>query len=149
MVRELTRLANNIDQTIRELPDIFADEAEELGDQIADLNIEQLRKGKTSKDELITPSYESDLYANYKKAIGSKAPKGTPDLILEGDFIEGFYVEKRGNRILIDSKDVKTPKLEEKYDNIFGLTDSSREDLNKALIPNVIKRVEHGIFKRN
>lgn len=102
---------------------------------ILDLNIAQLEIGITSENEFVSPEYASEEYADYKQSIGSKSPKGTPDLKLEGDFHSGFNMKINNDLVIIDSSDPKTPDLEDKYGaEIFGLTEDSKKELKPFLI---------------
>lgn len=146
MEQYLTRLISNISKTQQNLPTIFARVIERNSDELIDMNVDQLRKGITKTGESITPGYQSDSYAQYKQSIGSQAPLGTPDLILEGDFTGAFYTERRGDQILIDSKDDKTNELDAKYDNIFGLTPGNKSELIENNAQEIIKEIENEIF---
>ena len=64
----------------------------ESQEEILDLNVAQLRSGKDSFGELLD-EYASDDYAQMKQAEGSQAPFGIADLILDGDFTEGFVLK--------------------------------------------------------
>ena len=140
-------LLQKVEGAITRLPQLADQVLESLEAEIIDLNVEQLKHGRTSEGEPITPEYASDDYAGYKKSTGSLAPFGTPDLILEGDFTGDFYMEKRGDSSLLDSKDPKTPDLDMKYENIFGLTNDSREELSELAIEELTILVENEIFR--
>lgn len=93
------------------------------GPQLIDYNLAQLQAGKRADDSDIEPEY-SPFTVSMKKALGMPYDRVT--LYQEGDFYGGFFAEFDGWPIVIDSKDVKTPKLDEKYGpNLFGLTDES------------------------
>lgn len=86
-------------------------------EELADFNVENMDKGLLSTGKKIKPDY-SKGYAAFK---GFK----TPNLKLEGDFHSGVYSEIRGDKILFDSKDYKTSKLEKQYSaDIFGVKSS-------------------------
>ncbi len=94
-------------------------------EEILDLNIAQLDEGKDSLGNLLM-EYASEEYAQFKKALGSKAPFGIPDLKLEGDFREGFVLIIEGNEFRIDSTDEKAGELAFKYgQDIYGLNEKS------------------------
>jgi hypothetical protein len=147
MVEILSKVVTQIDVVQKNLPSIFADALLNNEDQIIDLNVDQLRRGLTSEGEPIEPEYATDEYAQLKKALGSKAPSGTPDLILEGDFTEAFYIEKRGDGILFDSRDEKTDKLDRKYDDTFGLTDQSKKVAMQLAEEEIVITIENEMFK--
>lgn len=107
-------------------------------EELADLNVIQLSEGKLSTGQNISPNYESDDYAKFKKSIGSKSSP-IPDLILTGAFTEGINVDIQGNRILFDSSDEKTNHLESKYSfDIFGVTDKNLIETLDADIAKII-----------
>lgn len=95
--------------------------------ELIDKNIEQLSKGEQSTGDKTTP-YASEDYKKYKKNIGSKSGDYA-DYILEGDFTEGIFVEFEDYYILFDSKDSKTPKLEDRDPFILGLQSKSFIDV--------------------
>lgn len=147
MIDYLSRLINNISNTQQSLPAIFAKVIERDSETFVDLNVDQLRRGIAKTGDLIEPEYQSDLYAEFKQSIGSQAPLGVPDLILEGDFTEGFFIERRGDQILSDSKDEKTPELDAKYENIFGLTSESKDELIENNVQELQNEIENEIFR--
>lgn len=147
MIDYLTKLIRNISRTQKSLPVIFAKVIERDSEEFIDLNVDQLRRGTTNKGELIRPEYQSDVYAEFKQSIGSEAPLGTPDLILEGDFTEGFFIERRSDQILSDSKDEKTPELDSKYEVVFGLTSDNKEELIENNAQELINEIENEIFR--
>lgn len=147
MTEYLSELINRISRIQTTLPIKFAEFFGEFrSEEIIDLNVSQLRKGLTNDGEPITPEYASEEYAQFKQSIGSQAPPGTPDLILEGDFVGAFYTERRGENILIDSSDEKTPQLDAKYQGVFGLTSESRSDLIEDNVDELINIIENEIF---
>ena len=96
-------------------------------EEILDLNIAQLDEGVDSLGDLLM-EYASEEYAQFKKALGSKAPFGIPDLKLEGDFREGFILITEGSEFRIDSTDQKAGELAFKYgQDIYGLNEKSLE----------------------
>jgi len=141
------QLLDNILQVQRALPGIVYSAAQNNSESLIDLNVGQLMKGRTSEDKLITPEYTSDDYARLKKALGSQAPLGTPDLILEGDFTGAFYTEQKPGAILIDSRDSKTEDLAGKYENIFGLNNKSRKEFSEIMLSEAIETIENEIIR--
>jgi len=139
------KLLKNVETVQKALPSIVLDIADQNSHELIDLNVEQLSKGLTNKGELIKPGYVLDSYAQYKRSIGSKAPFGTPDLILEGDFTGSFFTTKKSDGILIDSSDIKTGALTGKYKGAFGLNPASESEFNKTLIPETLKIITNGI----
>ena len=103
-------------------------------EEILDLNIAQLDAGQDALGNLLM-EYASEEYAQFKKALGSKAPFGIPDLKLEGDFREGFVLLVEGNEFRIDSTDEKAFDLSNKYgQDIFGLQEKSLQIIRPELL---------------
>jgi hypothetical protein len=94
-------------------------------ERIVSLNRTQMENGLTSKDVGIYPGYRNKYYAFMKKNMGSKAPMGVPDLKLTGSFHKGMKLNITGAEYEISSTDKKSPLLEEKYPDIFGLAENS------------------------
>lgn len=102
-------------------------------EEIIDTNVAQLEVGKDSLGNLLL-KYESDAYAEYKQFIGSKAPLGIADLILEGDFTGAFEMRADGPDFILYSTDEKYDHLRAKYgEDIFGLSENSVSDLSVQL----------------
>ena len=128
-------LAKRIDVAIADLPNMIDRAVLENRSEMIDLNTAQLSQGKNSLGELLE-RYATDSYAQYKKAIGSQAPDGVPNLYLEGDFYEGFYIEKDGDDYIMYSKDGKAGELGAKYGfDIFGLSEASLAEV----LPNILE----------
>jgi hypothetical protein len=117
--------------------DVFADVIEGNKENIITLNTSQLEKGLTAERNLIVPDYASEAYAKKKN---KKSPGLTPDLKQTGNFYSEFDVVilPDGESAQITSFDEKTPHLDNKYANIFGLNKNS---LNK-IKPNLKKSLE-------
>lgn len=142
------RLLNNVKQLQKDIPGIVVETMMEFKEEIIDLNTSQLEKGKLSTGENISPDYKLSEYARFKKSRGSIAPLGVPDLKLEGDFYEGFNIDKVSGGILIDSDDSKASKLEDKYSsNIYGLTDQNKEEVKEMILPTFRKKTLNGLTK--
>lgn len=147
LTNALFKLLRNIDRVQENLPDIIIDALLDNESELIDRNVEQLKQGLTKTGEKIEPEYASEEYGRLKKSLGSIAPLGTPDLILEGDFTAAWYVEKRGEGILFDSNDSKTPDLDEKYKNIFGLTQNNQDEAFDESAREIFKKITNEIFK--
>lgn len=107
-------------------------------DVAVEMNRSQLESGKTSDDVDVSPSYFSDFYASMKNRLNSAPTFGVPDLILTGDFHNGFYLDlsKVNQGVFeIDSTDWKSAELTDKYgESIFGLTDENEELLFNEIV---------------
>ncbi len=114
--------ASNVDR-------LFRQAIVEHQEEILDLNVAQLEVGKDALGNLLL-AYESDIYAAFKQGppFNSKAPFGIADLILEGDFTEGFVLRVNGFDYFITSTDEKTDRLKAKYgEDIFGIMAQSAD----------------------
>jgi len=128
------RKLNKWISALRNVDDIFRGTVLENQEEILDANTSQLEMGKDSLGNFLY-DYASDAYAQFKIAHGSKAPLGTPDLKLEGNFYDGFVLKYEGKGIVITSTDEKTDKLIKKYGgDIFGLADEQLDILKPQLI---------------
>jgi hypothetical protein len=109
-------------------------------EEIIDLNVSQLELGMDSSGESITPEYASPEYAQLKKSMGSKAPLGTPDTKLTGDFHSGFFAEgivsgyEGASGLFMDSHDEKADKLSRQYSNLFGIAPQNIEEMAEPVI---------------
>lgn len=131
---DFAKLQRNFAALSEQLDKIVLDSAMELKSSLADLNVKQMEKGIGSDDEPIKPEYQSAEYAKAKKAIGSQAPSGTPDLKVTGAFHSGVEAIKKDKAIVMWSTDEKTPKLDKKYPKALGLSRKSRTELKPDLI---------------
>lgn len=115
-------------------------------EEILDLNVAQLKQGRDSFGEFLD-EYASDDYARFKQAIGSQAPFGKPDLILEGDFTEGFVLEYRGDSFFFNSTDEKRNHLVDKYgEQIFGLSFKSQTEITPQIAESFLKYFRNGLL---
>jgi hypothetical protein len=103
----------------------------------------QLKAGKTSTGDPISPAYLSDAYAAKKNAMNPLPGYGVPDLFLTGSFSEQINVKLEGETVLEFSNDEKAPQLEEKYANIFGLGSSYKKDYLSVLRPVVNENISN------
>ena len=115
-------------------------------EEILDLNVAQLRQGKDSLGQFLY-EYASEDYAQFKQAMGSQAPFGVADLILEGDFTEGFTLKKEGREFRFDSTDEKRDKLVQMYgEDIFGLSLESQVNITPDLALSFLKHFRNGLL---
>lgn len=102
---------------------------------LVDMNTEQIKQGRDSTGSSISPDYYSEDYAQMKNQMNPRPGFGVPDLFLEGDFQEGFFVEDAPEGWKVDSKDEKRNKLASKYgEEIFGNTPEDEEEFNEEYI---------------
>ena len=99
---------------------------EEIGNQIVQLNKDQLYEFGEDAKKQILPMYRSIYYADMKAEM--RSGRELTDLFLTGSFQGGFYLVVDGDTYGITSDDSKTSKLIAKYgENIFGLTDDNKQ----------------------
>jgi hypothetical protein len=114
-------LSKRIKSTIGKLDELMMRAVMDNDTEVIDANTAQLSTGKDSLGDFLA-KYESEDYAQFKQAIGSKAPHGVADLKLTGDFHSDFMMKRQGDEVLIRSKDEKAPKLERQYGlEIYGI----------------------------
>ena len=115
---------------------------------IIDLNTEQLENGTASTGEKILPRYRSVSYALQKARMNPKAGEGVPDLKVTGSFYGNFRTELRSNILSIYSTDSKANDLEQKYKNIYGLTeDNFKELLDRAILPELLTLIRNELLQ--
>ncbi len=125
---------------------LFRQAIVEHREQILDLNVAQLAEGKDALGNLLD-EYASDEYAQFKIAIGSQAPLGIPNLLLEGDFTEGFVLKIDGADYFITSTDEKKDRLRDKYgEDIFGLLEESLEILRPDILESFLIKIRNGLL---
>lgn len=130
---------NKVISALNSVDDIFRRAIVENQESILDLNVAQLEQGIDSFGVFLE-EYASDAYAEFKIAHGSKAPLGIPNLILEGDFTEGFILRYEGTEFIFTSTDEKKDRLVEKYGSaLFGLTVESQAIANPDIAQSFIR----------
>jgi len=122
------------------------------------LNIEQVHNHKDSKEQLLKNknSNYSGVYTKATEEIASAAsPKplttkraGDPyNFVWGGDFMNGFYLYKRNQEIIIGSTGTGTGLKEEffkGYEHLFGLTEQNlKEVVESKLLPLFIKNIRN------
>lgn len=146
-------LQTNVESVINRLDEMIVEAMMESESEIIDLNISQLDEGIGSDGLPLEPEYASDEYAHLKKAMGSKAPLGIPNLEVTGDFKSGFFADSfiSGNEgfsgMLIDSNDEKSESLEIKYQRVFGIAPDNSDELLELIILPTQNRIKNEITK--
>jgi len=70
----------------------------------------------------------------------SKAPLGTPNLRLEGNFHEGFILPYKGDVFIFTSTDEKRDRLVDWYgEDLFGLSEENLTEVRKILLESFLK----------
>jgi rhodanese-related sulfurtransferase len=99
--------------------------------ELLDLNTSQLFKGERADGSKITPEY-SEQTVRYKKAVNQPSDRVT--LFDEGDFYRGFFADTTKFPVLLESNDIKTGKLVDKYEpTIFGLNQENKVVFSKSI----------------
>jgi hypothetical protein len=93
---------------------------------IEDKQIAQLDAGQYLDGGSIAPDY-SDLTIQIKKAKGQPYDRVT--LHDTGDFYRGIKLDLEDDSFTLDSSDSKTGKIVDKYGDVFGLSDQSKQEL--------------------
>lgn len=143
---DFTTFNGKLNKVIGKFDELVLKTAIGFSDLIADLNVKQLTEGKTEQGKSVVPKYRSKTYASAKKSIGSRAPSGTPDLKLTGDFHSSIYAKRRGDYIYTFATDPKTEMLNDKYRGIFGLTKQSANELSKEVTEKLTKTIRNELF---
>ena len=138
---ELEQLYKNVVRVGSELSTLAAIAGEKNKEELADINVSQMDEGLRSDGKKIVPDYSP----NYAKFKGFK----TPNLKLTGDFHSGVFVERKGDKLLFDSTDDKTDKLESRYSSdIFGITPKNEQKAADEMDEDLLKLVEKELEKR-
>ncbi len=112
-------------------------------EEILDLNVAQLEVGENALGNLLD-TYTTNEYSEFKQALGSKAPFGVADLILEGGFTEGFTLVREGNEFRFTSTDFKTDMLTEDWgEDIFGLQEKSITIISPAILESFLIQIRN------
>lgn len=120
---------------------VAANAIEETKETIEELNLEQMFSGLNSDGSEISPPYKEFTVA-MKKRKGQPYDRVT--LKDTGSFYQGIRTEIVGNKVITDSTDSKSDKLQEKYgQEIFGLgTVFKSIYVNETLRPAFSRNIE-------
>lgn len=88
--------------------------------QFAEANRDQMNDG-IGRDGQKIGKYQNPAYARRKASLNPKPGYGNVDLRLTGAFQREIIVTANGDKVLTGSLDPKSPQLEAKYPNAFGL----------------------------
>ena len=121
------------------LVDITGDAMVRNDERIVELNKEQMNEGVTSHNVPITPKYTPFT-------IMKKIEKGQRfDVVTlrdTGSFQDKMKLIMGGDKFAITSTDEKTRKLEIKYGDIFGLSDSGNKEAWLIVRPDVVSDIK-------
>ena len=112
---------------------------------LLDANIDQLKHGKTSKNEQIG-KYSNRGYADEKYAMNQLAGRGNVDLILTGAFARGIFVNFTQDSMIFDSSAAEkdTGNLLERWGkNVLGIfmTEPLKNDIQLEFIAIVKNKI--------
>lgn len=108
---------------------------------IEDKQISQLDAGQYPDGDSIAPDY-SDLTIQIKKAKGQPYDRVT--LRDTGDFYRGIKLNLETDFFTLDSSDSKTDKIVDKYGDVFGLSDQSKQELiEEQFIPTMEDKIRN------
>lgn len=141
-------MLKNIKETRERLPEIFQDAVLSSADEITRLNRANLRAGKLSTGDNITP--------DYSPRTAKKKGKSTPDLLDTGGFHESIYLTEtnRPGEVVVASDEMRDGKplaaeLENKYSSdIYGVQDEQLDRIfDGSAGSEIIKNIEDNGFK--
>lgn len=123
-------LKNKLKSLPNELVTFFEKVIERNFAELEDINTDQLIKGKNAEGSNLA-RYKSASYARFKKSIGSKSSP-IADLKVTGDFHRALKIKKTGKgEFEFYNTDEKAPLLLQKYPNVLGLSDKSKEEFTQ------------------
>lgn len=149
---DLRRILNNMERLDQTKILVAVLRRPEVKNFIIELNTEkQLAFGLDSKGEPVG-FYKSFAYASQKKRKGGKAPFGTIDLKVTGDYYKTFMVDiLTGGDLIIDSDTQKPDRdlrdIQGITKDIEGLTEESLDSLVIFMIPFFVVELDSEIFK--
>lgn len=109
---------------------------------------DQLRKGLKANGKEVG-FYRNDGYADFKQAIGSKAPTGTVDLVVTGDFYSTFAVDitPKGFQITANTGIYEFDFAQKYGEEILGLSEESIQKLQEFVKPMIIEKVREHLIR--
>lgn len=138
-------------QRVDNWPEVVECQIEEYGDELVDLNRDQMLLGRNADGAVLTPTYLEDPYFPTQEAAQAYASmkyglelvhksrltfplnypdkeRNTPNLIVTGDFQNGMFLRTMTDSFLIDSGYDESRDIEQKYNNkVFGLAPLAKE----------------------
>lgn len=146
MAEVIENMAKNLSKVLSGIDKIIVDASERNKDEFADIQTDQMQKGKNSEGGSIG-RLRSPAYSQRKKNRGGVAPFGQVDLRNTGKFQRGVFAKVSATGILLDSTDSKTEELTEKYgEEIFGYNEDSKDVVPEVLIPSVVFQIRRDII---
>lgn len=117
--------------------------------EIVNMNKEQMLEGKTSEGKGIEPNYKNDpffktelearRYAIYKKIKTPNSKRGfwTPNMFIDGRLVHNQMTAFREGDELVITPTGEAASFDQKYKNIYGLTEENIGNINEKLIPKI------------
>lgn len=138
-IKALYDRVNQVDLR-NEVPRIITDTSFE----IEALNKEQLYSG-LSVDGLKIEPYKDNRYAEMKHTLNPLPGYGVMDFFVTGTFYKGFFVTVKMDAFIVDSRDSKTSRLENKGFEIFGLSKESKQKYAFGVFHEYLRRYIEGL----
>jgi hypothetical protein len=108
--------------------------------QLIDLNTNQLMHGENAEGGVLG-IYRSESYKKLKSFLNPDAG-GKVDVKLTGDFQRSFFLEAEKFPIGVFATDLKTGKLSEMYDHIFGFSAKSKTIAVEDIKPEAVELIQ-------
>lgn len=112
-------------------------------------NQNQLLDGEDSKGNEITPSYVNDGYAKFKNQKNPRPGFGTPDVNNTGEFFSKFFMDIKGDNVLISSASRKLnfPSIQQYGKDIFGIQRQNLPFIRAKNTATFIRNFKKQVFK--
>lgn len=137
ILADLSALQNEVDSWV-------IDVAERFSPEIVDMNRDQqYTLGIDSRGATLKP------YTNFTVRIKQfkRQPWDRTTLRDTEAFQRAFFVERRGDELIVYSRDAKTGALVKKYgEYIFGLTDQNKQNLIELVKPRLVELVRRKVL---
>lgn len=146
----LKELAKKI--TSINLDSLKAEVIDENLDAFVSKQKDQLWDGLASTGNDLSPSYSNDPYFKSPKAAEAYAAwkwkitpnprrdRDAPNLYINGYFYEGIKANRSGDKLNVRSETSIGNEIENKYNNLFGLTPENRDEWDKENIQEYLKK---------
>lgn len=142
---DLSKLHSNLKQL--DVVDIMVDSLEDIDEFIADLNRTQLTQGLRDDGSSIEPEYSALTEVLKRSKSGTAGITSNVTLFDTGQFHKSIFTSIFPDEIVLDSKDSKLNKLEDKYQSILGLTEASIKKLKQKVLPIFWRKFNEQLYK--
>lgn len=142
---DVEQLYNNLKKI--DVTNVMVESLEELDTFIADLNRSQLVAGLRDDGSDIEPEYAGITEILKRPKSGTAGITDHVTLYDTGKLHKSIFTSIFPDEIILDSKDSKVSKLEEKYQNFLGLTKESIEKLKNKVLPIFWNKFYEQVYK--